>query len=79
MKERFQVAAKRRDHEENEFYTITAKMMRTVYAEVMCNLGLANHEKIVTLQELNGIDLGYHHYERTSARRMIETISHVMH
>ena len=60
-------------------HEITAKMMRTVYAEVKLNAPLNDHEEFVLLQKLNGLQLGSHHYERTSATRMMETISQKMH
>lgn len=31
------------------------------------------------MQSMNGLDMGYHHSERTSATRMVELISRVMH
>ena len=60
-------------------HEITANMMRTVYAEIKLNAPLNDHEEFVILQKLNGLQLGSHHYERTSATRMMETISQKMH
>jgi hypothetical protein len=60
-------------------HLITVKMMRTVYAEVLLNLPFQSHADVVMLQTLNGLQLGSHHYERTSATRMVHSISLKMH
>src|SRR5271156_4244389 len=57
----------------------TVKMIRTVYTEVKINLPFTSHSIIVQLQKLNGVDLGKHHYEKTSATRITQSISNKMH
>jgi len=42
------------------------------------NIPFDSHQHIVGLQKLNGIELGFHHYERRSAVRMVESISSTM-
>ena len=59
--------------------TVTMRMIRSVYAEAKVNLPFSAHEKIVELQERNGLDMGYHHYGRTAAVRIIELIGETMH
>ncbi|MCP4485840.1 MAG: hypothetical protein GY820_00715 [Gammaproteobacteria bacterium] len=57
----------------------TERMIRTIYTEVQTNIPFDSHRFIVSLQKLNGIDMGVHHYERRSATRMVEAISRTMH
>ncbi len=57
----------------------TIKMIRTVYAEIKLNLPFSAHFSMVQLQKLNGVDLGKHHFEKTSATRITENISKKMH
>ena len=57
---------------------ITENMFRTVYAETLLNIPLDSHKDIVMLQELNGINMGKHHYERTSATCIMSFISEQM-
>lgn len=33
-------------------------------------MAYSDHAGLVTLQKLNGIDMGYHHYERTGCIKM---------
>lgn len=54
-------------------------MFRTVFVEVKKNIPLNSHESFVALQELHGIDLGYHHYEKCGATLMMESMSSLMH
>lgn len=64
---------------DKQYYAVTMKMIRSVFAEIKINLPFSAHSKIVRLQESNGVYLGYHHYERTSATRMTNLISSEMH
>lgn len=57
----------------------TVRMIRTVYFEIKSNLPLDSHEDLIHLQKVNGIDLGTHHYGRTSATTIMENISEKMH
>lgn len=58
---------------------ITSKMIRTVYVINKLTMSFSSHGGIVTLQKINGIDMGYHHYERTSCMRMTTVMSKTMH
>lgn len=60
-------------------HEITDKFIRTVYTEVKLNIPFDSHKDLVTTQKKNGINLGVHHYERTSATRAVEVISDSMH
>jgi hypothetical protein len=42
------------------------------------NVPLGSHATMVKLQKMNGADLGVYHYERTSATRMLNSISKEM-
>jgi len=57
----------------------TVKMIRTVYAEIKLAISMNSHPDIVELQKLNGVDLGTHHFDRTSATKIMESISELMH
>lgn len=54
-------------------------MIRTVYVLNKLTMPFSSHSGLVSLQELNGINLGYHHYERTSCTRITNFISKTMH
>lgn len=54
---------------------VTSRMIRTVYSETKNNIPLDTHADVVLLQKLNGLDMGSHHYERTSATRMMDCIA----
>jgi hypothetical protein len=54
-------------------------MFRSIYVETKANIPFSTHNTIVQLQQHNGIKMGTHHYERTSATRMVELISATMH
>ena len=60
-------------------FEVTAKMFRVVFTEVMLNIPLSNHKEIVNLMDICGAEMGYHHYEETSANRMKGVISNSMH
>lgn len=58
---------------------ITARIMRTVYVEVKRNIPFDSHSDMVALQEMNGINMGYHDRDTMSAVKVMESISSVMH
>jgi hypothetical protein len=60
-------------------YRVTANMFRTVFAEVMLNIPLSSHTQIVQLISMAQGNMGFHHYEQTSATRMARFISDDMH
>ena len=60
-------------------YKITANMFMLVYMEVMTNIPLMHHASIVQTVKTIGGDLGFHHYERRTANRMVQHMSSIMH
>ena len=75
----FLSAQEKANEKENQLYTVTANMMRTVFVETMLNYPISSLNSLVDLMKINGASMGYHHYERTSANRMLRLISNVMH
>lgn len=70
----------RKEEAKNEgVLKVTATMMRTVFLEVKKNIPFDSHQSIVLLQELNGVNMGYHHREKCGAISMMESISSTMH
>lgn len=53
--------------------------MRTVFLEIKKNVPFDSHNSIVRLQELHGVNMGFHHREKCGATSMMETISLNMH
>lgn len=64
---------------QNTKFLATANMFRLVYAECMLNIPLYQHQNMVQLLKQSNVKLGTHHYERTSASRMLLTISDSFH
>lgn len=58
---------------------VTITMMRTVFLEVKRNIPFDSHKSIVQLQEMHGVNMGYHHREKCGALSMMESISSNMH
>ena len=58
---------------------VTSRMFKTIFTEAKLNIPLDSHHSIVDLLRECGVDIGYHHYERTSATRMTEFLSDQMH
>ena len=77
--EGFKEATERQNEETNDVFRVTALMFRLVFAEVMLNIPLASHPKLVDLMQQNGADMGYHHYDRRSTQRIVDFISNSMH
>lgn len=67
------------EKKDNKFLEITARMIRSVYALNKLSLPFSDHQHLITLQKLNGLNMGYHHFERTSCARMTIDISNHMH
>lgn len=61
------------------YLLITAKMFRTVYVINKLSLPFSDHQTVVQLQKLNGIDLGVHHYERSGCYAMTIELSNYFH
>lgn len=64
---------------ENKLYQVTANMMKTVYAEVRMNVPFMYHPYLVELLNLHGVNVGFHHFDKTGATRMMAVISMEMH
>ena len=60
-------------------YTVTARMVRTVYLETKLNIPFRAHRDMVNLQKLNGINMGYHHYSKYASNLIQDFISQEMH
>lgn len=58
---------------------VTTMMIRLVYSEVKKNSTFSTHPDSVACYEANGVNMGYHHWDRMSALRMAELISSTMH
>lgn len=43
---------------------VTAAMCRTVFIETKMNIPFDSHKSLVSLQEMHGVNLGCHHYEK---------------
>lgn len=54
-------------------------MFRTVFLEIKRNIPLNTHQSLVSLQELHGVPMGFHHYHRKSATEMMNSMSNYMH
>jgi len=54
-------------------------MFRTVFVEAKKNIPFDSHSSLVQLQEINGLHMGYHHFERCGATMITESISAHMH
>ena len=63
----------------HEALKVTAQMIRTVYVEIKANIPMYSHRQIVLLQEAHGVNMGFHHFDRESANRMMAFISDTMH
>lgn len=58
---------------------VTAMMVRTVFLEVKRNIPFDSHNSIIRLEEVHGINMGYHHREKSGVTTIMESISSNMH
>jgi len=65
--------------EMSDYLSTTAKVLRTVFVEMKLNIAYERHKDLLKLQTLNGLSMGHHHFERTSASRMADFLSQTMH
>lgn len=73
-------AIQTREEEANDgVLKITSAMFRTVFIEIKRNIPFNSHSSIVALQNINGIDMGFHLYEKCGATSMMESMSSLMH
>lgn len=63
----------------NKYLEVTSRIIRTVYVINKLSLPFSDHNAFVELQKLNGINMGFHHYDRTACTRMTIDISNNMH
>lgn len=63
----------------NNYLEVTSRMMRTVFIINKLSLPFSDHKSLVILQKLNGLNMGYHHYDRTACTTMTLHISEKMH
>lgn len=75
----FEDIQRKEEETHNGALKVTSKMIRTIFVEIKRNIPFSSHSSLVALQEINGIDMGYHHYEQTSAIRITESMSAFMH
>lgn len=64
---------------DNNALVVTSRMIRTVYVEVKTNVPFSSHRNMVILQDYNGLNMGFHHYDKNAATRMTKSISNYMH
>lgn len=69
----------RRDILLNKKYEVTARVMMTVYTTVFKDMSLQAHEALIKLQKIHGLNMGIHHFEHTSATRMMKAMSKDFH
>lgn len=55
------------------------RMVRTVFVESQIGISFANHERIVELQKLNGVDMMYRYGGAYGAGKIVDVISTTMH
>ena len=72
------MAEARSSEKECEKYEITRIMFRLIYAEVKLNIPLYHHTDLVKLFKMANVNMGFHHYERRSAQRIVDHISFEM-
>lgn len=75
----FEKIQQEEDAANEENLKVTAAMIRTVFMEIKKNIPFDSHANIVSLQEMHGIKMGYHHYEKCGAITMMESMSDHMH
>ena len=49
---------------DEQLYKITARIIRTIYVETKLNIPVSSHSALITLQEANEINLGFHHHDK---------------
>jgi hypothetical protein len=70
---------KRKDLEVEGELKVTARMMRTIYVELLADVAFNQHKRFVNLQRMHNVDMGFHHDNRMGTLRMIRCISDTMH
>lgn len=77
LKTDFEEAQTKADEQSEVYLEVSSSMFRTVFTGKK-NIPFDSHTLIVRLQEINGVNMGYHHYEKCSAIRMMESMSSYM-
>ena len=70
---------KKAEEQQSEKQKPLVSMLKTVYTEAKLNLPFSAHSAVVDLQKSNGADLGYHHFSRATAAKMVHFMSLNMH
>lgn len=63
----------------NNYLEVTARIIRTVFVINKLSLPFSDHASLISLQNLNGLNMGIHHYDRQSCTKMTVDISMQMH
>lgn len=79
LRTEFEVIQQKEDAANEGNLKVTASMMRTVFLEIKKNIPFDTHANLVDLQVKHGVNLGYHHFERSGAIAMLESMSNYMH
>lgn len=67
------------EKKDNKYLEVTARIIRTVYVVNKLSLPFSDHTALVTLQKLNGLNMGSHNFERSGCTKMTQDISNHMH
>lgn len=67
------------ENQDSGILKVTSRMIRTVYIEAKSNIPFSSHRNMVILQNANDVNMGYHHYDKNAAIRMIESMGKYMH
>lgn len=80
-RQRIEISQNEQTEEMNDYerLLITARMFRSVYVLNKLSLPYSDHAGLAMLQKNNGLDMGYHHYERTGCTKMSQFMSDIMH
>lgn len=75
----FEEIQQREDTANEGALKVTAAMFRTVFVETKKNIPFDSHSSLVSLQKINGVEMGYHHYENNGATSIVESMSRYIH
>lgn len=79
LRKDFEAIQTREDEANEGVLKITSAMFRTVFVEIKKNIPFNTHSSIVVLQQMHGVKMGFHHYEKCGATAMMESMSSLMH
>ncbi|XP_031639159.1 E3 SUMO-protein ligase KIAA1586-like, partial [Contarinia nasturtii] len=64
---------------DNNYLEVTARIIRTVFVINKLSLPFSDHAALISLQQLNGLSMGWHHFDRTACTKITADISAYMH